>query len=89
MPHGKMKTLTGLYKKYGKDEFMELAKYYTNHIRDTVEDTISEMESRWYDSKHTITEADKMIEDHNKGVSVFANQSFGDVDMGQGMRMKM
>ena len=68
MSHGKMKTLHGLYKSLGRDAFLASAKSYSNHVKDTVEGTLSEMESRWYDSAHTITEAEKMIEDYNTGV---------------------
>ena len=42
---------------------------YSDHVADTIEDTISEMESRWYDEGNTMTEADKMVEDYNRGES--------------------
>ena len=42
---------------------------YSDPVADTIEDTISEMESRWYDEGHTMTEADKMVEDYNRGES--------------------
>ncbi len=67
MRHGKMKTLHGLYKKLGRDLFLELAKNYSDHVLGTVEATLGEMESRWFDREHTITEAEKMIKDYNKG----------------------
>ena len=62
-----MKTLHGLYKTLGRDLFLELAKNYSNHVHNTIEATLSEMESRWYDKEHTITEAEKMVKDYNKG----------------------
>ena len=31
MAHGKMKTLHGLYKKVGRDAFLEAAKSYSDH----------------------------------------------------------
>lgn len=65
MPHGKMKTLYGLYKRMGRDAFLEAAKDYSDHVCDTVEATLSEMESRWFDANHTQTEAEKMVEDYN------------------------
>ena len=84
MAHGKMKTLHGLYKRLGRDAFLEAAKHYSNHVHDTVEATLSEMESRWYDSAHTMTEAEKMIEDYNNGDIVYAqNDSLAYVDVGQ------
>ena len=70
MAHGKMKTLHGLYKRLGRDAFLEAARHYSNHVHDTVEATLSEMESRWYDSAHTITEAEKMIDDYNNGTLI-------------------
>ena len=62
-----MKTLHGLYKKLGRDLFLELAKYYSDHVCGTVDATLGEMESRWFDREHTITEAEKMIKDYNTG----------------------
>ena len=71
MAHGKMKTLHGLYKKNGREAFLEAAKCYSNHVQDTVDATLSEMESRWYDSTHTMTEAEKMVNDYNNGIAIF------------------
>ena len=71
MPHGKMKTLHGLCKKIGREAFLEAAKCYSNHVQDTVDATLSEMESRWYDTAHTMTEAEKMVDDYNNGSSIF------------------
>lgn len=86
---GKMKTLLGIYKKHGREEFLETAKSYSNHVCDTVEDTLAEMESRWYDANHTITEAEKMIDDYNNGLTVLNSQEITcGMDMAQaGMRM--
>jgi len=66
----KVKTLYGLYKKVGRDSFLEAARYYSDHVQNTVEGTLSEMESRWYDKEHTITEAEKMVLDYNKGLTI-------------------
>lgn len=68
MAHGKMKTLHGLYKRMGREAFLETARYYSNHVHGSIETTVGEMESRWYDAEHTITEAEKMVEDYNNGV---------------------
>ena len=87
MAHGKMKTLHGLYKKVGRDAFLEAAKSYSDHVCDTIEATLSEMESRWYDSAHTMTEAEKMVEDYNNGVSPLNNFSFASVDMAQSFKL--
>lgn len=80
MSQGKMKTLHGLYKRLGRDTFLEVAKGYSDHVHDTIEATLSEMESRWYDSAHTMTEAEKMIDDYNRG---YLKQSLAFVDVGQ------
>lgn len=71
MSHGKMKTLHGLYKKIGREAFLEAAKCYSNHVCDTVDATLSEMETRWYDTAHTMTEAEKMVADYNNSNSIF------------------
>ena len=55
MRHGKMKTLHGLYKTLGRDLFLDLAKNYSNNVHGTIDATLWEMESRWYDRDHTIT----------------------------------
>ncbi len=67
MSHGKIKALYGLYKLLGRESFLDKARRYTNHIKNTIEDTISEMESRWYDAAHTKSEADMMVDDYNDG----------------------
>ena len=87
MAHGKMKTLHGLYKKVGRDAFLEAAKSYSDHVCDTIEATLSEMESHWYDSAHTMTEAEKMVEDYNNGVSPLNDYSLATVDTGQSFKM--
>ena len=68
MAHGKMKTLFGLYKRMGRDAFLEAAKDYSDHVKDTVENTLIEMETRWFDANHTQTEVEKMVEDYNNGL---------------------
>ena len=70
MAQGKMKTLYGLYKILGRDHFLSAAKQYSKHVSNTVEATLAEMESRWYDAEHTITEAEKMVADYNNGCLV-------------------
>ncbi len=67
MRHGKMKTLYGLYKAIGRDAFLEAVKQYSGHAYDTVEAALADMESRWFDEDHALTEADIMILDYNSG----------------------
>ena len=57
---GKMKTIHGIYKKHGRAEFLEAAKDYSSHVHpESIDKTIDEMESRWFDARHTMTEAEK------------------------------
>lgn len=81
MAHGKMKSVYGIYKKHGRSEFLEAAGYYSDHVHPgSIEDTISEMESRWYDSSHSMTEAEKMVEDYNNGQTILNDASLAYVD---------
>lgn len=82
MARGKMKTLHGLYKRMGRDAFLETARYYSKHVHGSIETTVGEMESRWYDSAHTMTEAEKMVEDYNNG-TLLGPHSVACVDMGR------
>lgn len=68
MAKGKMKSVYGIYKKHGREAFLDAAEYYSCHVNpNSIEKTIDEMESRWYDRSHTMTEAEKMVEDYNNG----------------------
>ena len=64
---GKVKSLYGVYKALGRDAFLAAAKMYSDHVQKTVEATLSEMDSRWYDTEKNMTEADEMINDYNFG----------------------
>ena len=79
MAKGKMKTVYGIYKKHGREAFLDAA--------DSVEKTIDEMESRWYDRSHTLTEAEKMVEDYNNGNTILNDDCFAFVDAGQSFGM--
>jgi hypothetical protein len=80
---GRMKTLEGIAKKHGKEAFLECARYYSCHVKDTVADTIYEMESRWYDRKNMIKESDKMLDDYNSGNCILTEPPcYAYVDMG-------
>lgn len=63
----KVKSLHGVYKALGRDAFLAAAKIYSDHVQKTVDATLSQMESHWYDTAKTITEADKMVSDFQKG----------------------
>lgn len=80
---GKMKSLYGIYKKHGREAFLDAAKGYSAYVSDTIEDTLSEMESRWYDGSQTVTEAEKMIDDYNNGLTPLNEQEYSSVDMAQ------
>lgn len=83
---GKMRSLYGIYKKHGKGAFLNAAKAYTSHVCDTIEGTLAEMESRWYDGDCTITEAEKMIDDYNHGRTVLNGRDLS-VPLQQEQRM--
>lgn len=71
MRRGKMKTLRGIYKKHGREAFLDAAEYYSCHVdRESVDNTIAEMECRWYNLRLLQTEAEKMVEDYNNGLTI-------------------
>lgn len=82
---GKMKSLYGIYKKHGREAFLDAAKSYSVHVSNTIEDTLSEMESRWYDGSQTMTEAEKMIDDYNNGLTVLNEANISHNSMEQTM----
>ena len=85
MAHGKMKSVYGIYKKHGRDQFLDAAGYYSCHVHpESIDKTIDEMESRWYDATHRQTEAEKMVEDYNNGLTVLNDASLAYVDTGFG-----
>ena len=48
-----MKSVYGIYKKHGRDQFLDAAGYYSCHVHpESIDKTIDEMESRWYDATH-------------------------------------
>ena len=58
----KMQSVYGIYKKHGREAFLDAAEYYSDHVNhNSVEKTIDEMESRWYDSSHEQKENDGEI----------------------------
>ena len=78
-----MESLYDLVEKYGAPNFLDAAAYYTCHLHpENVDKTIDEMESRWYDPKHQQTEAKKMLEDYNNGLTILNDQSLAYVDTG-------
>lgn len=86
--HGKMKSIHGIYKKHGRLEFLEAASHYSDHVcPSSIDKTICEMESRWYDSTHRQTEAEKMVDDYNNGLTVLNNENIAYSDPGQAMTM--
>ena len=45
------------------------------------------LESRWYDRSHTLTEAEKMVEDYNDGNTILNDDCLAFVDAGQSFGM--
>lgn len=85
---GKIKSIHGIYKKHGRDEFLEAAACYSDHVNpNSIDKTIDEMESRWFDSTHRQTEAEKMVEDYNNGMTILNDPSLPCTDAGQEMTM--
>ena len=81
MAQGKMKSIHGIYKKHGRTDFLDAAAYYSDHVHpDSVDKTIDEMESRWYDSSHQQTEAEKMVQDYNDGLTILNDPSLAYTD---------
>lgn len=76
---GKMKSLYGIYKKHGREAFLDATKNYSAHVSNTIEDTLAEMESRWYDNEQTVTEAEKMVTDYNNGLTALNGQELSPV----------
>ena len=88
MTRGKMKSVYGIYKKHGREAFLEAAEYYSCHVNPySIDKTIDEMESRWYDRSHTLTEAEKMVEDYNNGNTILNDDCRIFIDMGQSLMM--
>ena len=89
MAQGKMKSIHGIYKKHGRTDFLDAASYYSDHVHpDSVDKTIDEMECRWYDSSHQQTEAEKMVQDYNNGLTILNDPSLAYTDtVGMGMTM--
>ena len=78
---GKMKSIHGIYKKHGREEFLKAAAGYSNHVHpESIDKTLDEMESRWYDRNHTLTEAEKMVKDYNNGLLSFGEQPSEDLE---------
>ncbi len=47
-------------------------------MRATMEDNLAKMESRWYDGEHTMTEAEKMVDDYNNGLTALNTQQYAE-----------
>ena len=80
MAHGKMKSVYGIYKKHGRDQFLDAAGYYSCHVHpESIDKTIDEM--------YRQTEAEKMVEDYNNGLTVLNDASLAWVDTDMGITM--
>lgn len=85
---GKMKSIHGIYKKHGREEFLEAAQFYSDAVNPfSIDKTIDAMESQWYDDHHTMTEAEKMVDDYNAGLTILNDQSSEYTDAGPTMTM--
>lgn len=84
----KIKSIHGIYKKHGREEFLEAARFYSAHVNPfSIDKTIDAMEFRWYDAQQTVTEAEKMVEDYNNGLTVLNEGNLAGEEPGQTMKM--
>ena len=84
---GKMKSIHGIYKKHGRERFLEAAAFYSDHVNPlSIDKTIDAMESRWYDNAQSITEAEKMVEDYNNGLTIL-NHADSENTVQMGMKL--
>jgi hypothetical protein len=84
---GKVKSLYGVYKALGRDAFLAAARSYSDHVHETVEDTLREMETRWYDASHTVTEAEIMMDAYREGL--ITSSEFADTQESTDLDIKM
>lgn len=85
---GKIKSIHGIYKKHGREAFLEAAEYYSERVNPkSIDKTIDVMESSWYDETHRQTEAEKMVEDYNKGQTILNDTDLGYIDNTQAQIM--
>lgn len=67
----KVQSVCGIYKKHGREAFLSAAEHYSDNVDwNSVEKTVSNMESTWYRDKHNLTEAEKMVKDYNNGLTI-------------------
>ncbi len=72
----KIQSVYGIYKKHGREAFLSAAEHYSDNVdRNSVEKTVSNMESTWYSDKHNLTEAEKMVKDYNNGLTILNNDN--------------
>lgn len=85
---GKIKSIHGIYKKHGREAFLEATAYYSNRVNpNSIDKTIDEMESHWYDANQQQTEAEKMVEDYNNALTILNDPDLACADIGQTMVM--
>lgn len=73
---GKIKSIYGIYKKHGREAFLNAAEYYSDQVNhNSIDKTIDAMESCWYDDNHRQTEAEKMVDDYNNGQTVLNDEN--------------
>lgn len=69
-------SIHGIYKKHGREEFLRAAAFYSDHVNPrSIDKTIDAMESRWYNDSQQQTEAEKMLEDYNNGLTILNGAS--------------
>ena len=84
----KVQSVYGIYKKHGREAFLSAAEHYSDNVNwNSVEKTISNMESTWYSDKHNLTEAEKMVKDYINGLTILNESNTEDMSTVQNMAM--
>lgn len=84
----KIQSVYGIYKKHGREAFLSAAEHYSDNVDwRSVEKTVSNMESSWYSDKYKLTEAEKMVEDYNNGLTILNDNNSESMDTAPTMTM--
>ena len=84
----KIQSIYGIYKKHGREAFLSAAEHYSDNVDwNSVEKTVSNMESTFYSERHNLTEAEKMVKDYNNGLTILNDNNSETVNAAPTMTM--
>lgn len=84
----KIQSVYGIYKKHGREAFLSAAEHYSDNVDwDSVEKTVSNMESTFYSERHNLTEAEKMVKDYNNGLTILNDDNYESLKTAPSMTM--